>query len=160
MADVALGGLMLTTGIVWRGSFWWGGILGLALGLGSFHLLVAQASRVGMTGGLAAGLTILFSSLKLMGIFLAVLGLHALQLVDLVHVLIGLLLSQVGIAIGIMFAMSGVGTKPVIRSAKTSRVPETPGVSAMPGEALVSDASGVPGAISVNPASGGSHASS
>ncbi|MBF0499592.1 MAG: hypothetical protein HQM09_05640 [Candidatus Riflebacteria bacterium] len=100
-----LGGLVLIVGIVgWR-DLWWGGLVGLLLGLGSFHLLAVTVSNIGVGSGLAGGAAMLLSTLKMLVLFLIVLGIHFFKLVDIVQVLVGLLLSQVGIAAAIMKSM-------------------------------------------------------
>lgn len=105
LSDIVLAGLVLIVGLAgWR-KFLWGVPLGMVLGFASFHLLIAQMSRIGSTGGWAIASVVVLSTFKLAGLFLIVLGLHAVQAVDLVQVLVGLLLSQFGIGGGIAWEM-------------------------------------------------------
>lgn len=113
LTDFAMGAVVLVIGyLVWK-RLLWGVPLGMVLGFASFHLLVAQASRLGSTSGWAVGAVVAFSSLKLAGLFLIVLGLYAIQLVDLVQVLVGLLLSQFGVAVGIGWEMRRLPIVPI-----------------------------------------------
>ena len=101
LADVGLAGATLVIGYLVMKRLYWGVPVGVILGFASFHLLVAQVSRLNAGAGWAVGSVAVLSSLKLAGLFLIVLGLYAVQAVDLVQVLIGLLLSQFGVAGGI-----------------------------------------------------------
>ena len=101
MADFGLAGAAIVIGYLVMKRLYWGVPVGMILGFASFHLLVAQVSRLGAGAGWAVGSVAILASLKLAALFLIVLGLYAVQAVDLVQVLIGLLLSQFGVAGGI-----------------------------------------------------------
>lgn len=97
LIGLALNVIILTIGVVgWR-QFWWGTLIGMALGLGSFHILTITVSSIQPGSNkvlMAKG--VLFSLFKIVGLFLSIWLLYGLGL-NLIQVLGGLLSSQLGI---------------------------------------------------------------
>lgn len=89
--------IILTIGMVGWHQLWWGTLIGMALGLGSFHILAITVSSIQPGSNkvlMAKG--VLFSLFKIVGLFLIIWLLYGLGL-NLIQVLGGLLSSQLGI---------------------------------------------------------------
>lgn len=89
--------LILTIGMVGWHQLWWGTLIGMGLGLGSFHILTITVSSMqpGSSKVLMAKGAML-SMFKIVGLFLIIWILYGLGL-NLIQVLGGLLSSQLGI---------------------------------------------------------------
>ncbi len=97
LLGLGLSVIILTIGMVGWKQLWWGTLIGMGLGLGSFHILTITvgnmqpgSNRVVMAKGA------MYSMFKIIGLFLIILVLYGLGL-NLIQVLGGLLSSQLGI---------------------------------------------------------------
>ncbi|MBP7633366.1 hypothetical protein KBA41_04305 [Candidatus Ozemobacteraceae bacterium] len=98
--------LILTIGMVGWHQLWWGMMIGMGLGLGSFHILTITVSSMqsGSNKALMAKGVVL-SMFKIIGLFLIIWLLYGLGL-NLIQVLGGLLSSQLGIVGAVAVIMS------------------------------------------------------
>jgi len=106
LIGIALSILTLTIGMLGWKKLWWGTLIGMGLGLGSFHILIITmvhlqpgSNKVLMAKGLG------LSMFKIAGLFLIIWALYGLGL-DLLQVLGGLLSSQLGVVGAAAFAMN------------------------------------------------------
>jgi len=102
--SAVMGCFIIGIGFAIWGKFYWGWLLGLAMGVFSFHILVATVARLQGSSKWAMGLGFAASSLKIaaMLIFLGILYRFG---VELIHVLGGLLFSQFAIVGAAMTAL-------------------------------------------------------
>ncbi|HOY67482.1 MAG TPA: hypothetical protein PLP29_11365 [Candidatus Ozemobacteraceae bacterium] len=103
--------LLLTIGILGWKKLWWGILIGMALGLGSFHILVVTMGNLSPGSNkvlMAKGL--LLSMFKIVGLFLIIWALYGLGL-DLLQVLGGLLSSQLAVVGAAAFAMAAKSSR-------------------------------------------------
>ncbi|HEY9069135.1 MAG TPA: hypothetical protein VIV61_02705 [Candidatus Ozemobacteraceae bacterium] len=97
--------LLLTIGILGWKKLWWGILIGMGLGLGSFHILIVTMANLRPSSNkvlMAKGLFL--SMFKIAGLFLIIWALYGLGL-DLLQVLGGLLSSQLAVVGAAAFAM-------------------------------------------------------